>query len=650
MVPLLDVLDELARCGAPSDARRVAEDPARAWASLPKEAAEALLGRYGHGAPLAHPRFVLVRRRGQEAVPANLLLRIGGPVSWRASLELARDAVAFARVRGSGAVRASTGKDAVFRKGGSGSMESAIELLDAAWGDPPYDETRDGVLCPPAALVRDELEVERYWVAPPFGRVAIARTPAGELTYLVSEPPLSSLEGAVMASVNERLRETLLADEGDASGRAQRLANNVVGLLRAHRLRPDRRACYTMGYYFLRNYLGFGRIDAVMRDDRIEDVSCNGPDIPLFVVHGKHANLRTNLRFEELELNSFVIKLGQTGSRLLSTAQPLADATLRDGSRIQASLGREVTSRGSAFTIRKFRGDPLTCVDLIRMGTHSTETMAFLWLAVELKRSMVVMGATASGKTTTLNCLSQFIPPAQKIVTIEDTREITLQHENWLSATTREAVGGRAPGSDGSVSMYDLLRAALRQRPDYILVGEIRGAEGLTLFQAMSTGHTCFSTMHAGSTESAVYRLENPPIGVPRVMLTALDLFLLQGQVEHGGGSVRRLLSITEVNGVDAATKNLRTNEVFRWDSTSDSIVLASPSGVLDEARSRLGWTHTRVEEELQARARVLDRLVVADRRHFRQVAEAIHDHYRARSARVPVTGPLASDRAIPTP
>jgi len=360
----------------------------------------------------------------------------------------------------------------------------------------------------------------------------------------------------------------------------------------------------------------------------VEDISCNGPDLPVFVAHARHQSVRTNLMFKEMELNSFTMKLAQRGNKLLSVAQPMVDATLPDGSRLQAVLGREITSRGSAFTIRKFKEDPLTAVDLIKSGTHTLETMAHLWLAVEMRRSIVIMGATASGKTTTLNAMSQFIPPNLKIVSIEDTREITLQHENWLAAVTRE---GFTKNSDDAITMYDLLRGALRQRPEYLLVGEIRGEEGLTLFQAMATGHTCFSTMHAGSVENAVHRLENPPIGVPRVMLSSLDFLLIQGQVDLNGSPGRRMLSFTEINDLDPQTRNLRVNDLFKWDAATDSHKMSGTSRVFEEARKKGGWTRTRLEEEIAARRRVLERLVARDERHYSQVARAVRRFYADR-------------------
>ena len=502
-----------------------------------------------------------------------------------------------------------------------------VHLLDLVWGGDAYDATRDGPLCEPILPSGSKL-VDEYWLEEPFAKVVLLEDEANQIAYHVVEPELTALEQALLVTLNDRIRDVLILEANGAADRSKLLVRKLFELLGMYRYRTDRRTAYKLGYYFVRNYLGLGPIEPIMQDPHIEDISCNGPRLPVFVAHNKHQSVRSNISFGEMELNNFTMKLAQRGGKLLSVATPLVDATLPNGSRLQAALGHEVTSRGSAFTIRKFREDPLTAVDLIRYGTHSLDTMAILWLATEMRRSLIVMGATASGKTTTLNAIGQFIPPSMKIVSIEDTREITLQHENWLAAVTRENVGGA--GAE-KVTMFDLLKSALRQRPDYLIVGEIRGVEGLTLFQAMSTGHTCFSTMHAGSVENAVYRLENPPINVPRVMLTSLDFLVTQGQVEIDGKPARRMLSITEINGLDPQSRNLRVNELFKWDAATDTHQSVATSNVFDRARTKGGWTRTRLEEEFVARKRVLERLVARNERHYSDVAKAVRKFYSER-------------------
>jgi flagellar protein FlaI len=638
-VPVLDFVHELRNAGVGVELWAILADAQRHWDELPRDRQLALLARAkATGLDPANVRVRAVRARGRAGTRENayfLLERADRASGLASSLLYAPFPISSAHDES--AAIAST---ALTNAGWAGSTATLLHELDLAWGKGAYDAPLDGPLVD-GSVPLDARVVETTWLIEPFARACIHVDAHGGLVYAVEEPRLTDLEEALMATVNERLRDTLIREPGE-SFLAPHVAQAALRLLRMYRPDIDRRTAYRIGYYFLRNYLGAGPIEPLMRDPQIEDISCNGPDLPTFVAHARHQSIKTNVVMDELALNSFTIKLAQRGGKLLSVAQPLVDATLPDGSRLQAALGREVTSRGSAFTIRKFREDPLTAVDLIRNGTHSLDTMAFLWLAVEMRRSLIIMGATASGKTTTLNCISQFIPPPVKIVSIEDTREITLQHENWLAAVTRDGIGSTAEG----IGMFDLLRAALRQRPEYLIVGEIRGQEGLTLFQAMSTGHTCFSTMHAGSVENAVYRLENAPINVPRVMLTSLDFLLLQGQVDSGKGPTRRMLSLTELSGVDPQTRNLRTNEVFRYEPNEDKPVGGGHSSVLEATRNKLGWTRARLDDEIASRRAVLERLVQENRRHYTDVARAVRGFYDARGGADALPAPTPQEVA----
>jgi flagellar protein FlaI len=655
IAPVLEFVHALNSAGVEADFATAASDPQRCWEKLAPEQRDAFLQERGAEGLAADVKSVrVVKRRGRERAGmenAFLLVDFGKGAKLSRGARAAREWImykAFEPIAGADAADELEDVDALFSgAAGPSTQHRVAHVLDAVWGGEPYDAEKDGPLvhfvAPPGAR-----EVAREWLEEPFSMAVILESADHQMSYHVVEPQLTALEEALLQTLNDRLRDVLiLSDEGGA-GKPAFLVGKVFELLRMYRLKTDRRTAYKLGYLFLRNYLGLGPIEPIMHDPHVEDVSCNGPELPVYVAHNVHQSMPTNITFEEVALNAYTMKLAQRGGKLLSVAQPLVDASLPGGSRIQAVLGHEITSRGSAFTIRKFREDPLTAVDLIRNGTHSLDTMAMLWLAVEMRRSILVMGATASGKTTTLNALGQFIPPQLKIVSIEDTREITLQHENWLAAVTREAFSG---GSTDRVSMFDLLKAALRQRPDYLVVGEIRGAEGLTLFQAMSTGHTCFSTMHAGSVENAVYRLENPPINVPRVMLTSLDFLVIQGQVNKDGHPARRMLSLTELNGIDAASKNLRVNEVYKWDAAKDEHAQVSASAVFERARSKGGWSRARLDEEFAARRRVLAGLVERNERHYLDVAKAVAKFYaeRAEPAEwVPGPVPAPTDAIAP--
>ena len=232
-------------------------------------------------------------------------------------------------------------------------------------------------------------------------------------------------------------------------------------------------------YYIERQYLGYAELDPLMKDPNIEDISCDGAGVPIFLYHRIYGSLKSNVEFKDEEkLSDFVVNLAQKCGKHISIAEPMLDATMPDGSRIQMTLSKEVTTRGSTFTIRKFRSDPFTPVDMINFNTMSSEMMAYMWMIVENGTNALIAGGTASGKTSTLNALSLFIPHDSKIVSIEETREINLPHPNWIPGVARSGFGEIvADRMVGEIDMYDLMKAALRQRPEYILVGDIRGKE-----------------------------------------------------------------------------------------------------------------------------------------------------------------------------
>ncbi|MCS7119545.1 MAG: type II/IV secretion system ATPase subunit [Archaeoglobaceae archaeon] len=311
-------------------------------------------------------------------------------------------------------------------------------------------------------------------------------------------------------------------------------------------------------YYLFRDFVGYEKINALMKDPNIEDISCSGWQSPIYVYHSLYGSLKTNLRFEKEELDSFVSRLAQRCGKHISIAEPVIDASLPDGSRVNLTFQQEVTKRGSTFTIRKFKQKIITPIDLIKLNSISPEMLAYLWILIERKASIIVAGEIASGKTTLLNAFSLFIPKNMKIVSIEDTPEIRLPHENWIPAVTRMRFFGE--GKD--ISMYDLLKASLRQRPDYIIVGEIRGEEALTLFQAMATGHLSLATIHSKSPSAVIERLISPPMNVPKIMIPLLDCICMQNLVKEGGSTIRRTQEIWEVlvKGGEVLLK-----DVFVW-------------------------------------------------------------------------------------
>ncbi len=358
-------------------------------------------------------------------------------------------------------------------------------------------------------------EVDRYWVNAPFAFVSINYDPeANEHLYHV-EPELDEFEVELLERLFSDLRESLIYRREMVNETAETvLRGELRELLEVYGIEVYATTFYRLFYYFFRSFRGFGKLDPIINDPRIEDISCDGYDLPIFVYHDGYNDIETSVVYPEAELDSLVVRFAQQSGQHVSVGEPVVEATLPDGSRAELALGEEVTPRGSAFTIRKYAEEPFTPVDLMNYGTFSLDQMAYLWLAIENNKSLIFAGGTASGKTTSMNAISMFIPPRSKVLTIEDTRELTLYHDNWLSSVTRDRLDA---GTD--ITMYDLLRSALRHCPEYIVVGEVRGEEAMTLFQVMNTGHTTYSTMHADSVQTVINRLENEPINVPRAMI-----------------------------------------------------------------------------------------------------------------------------------
>ncbi len=494
-----------------------------------------------------------------------------------------------------------------------------------------YDPEKHGAL---VELTLDDdyslEEVELYPVNEPYSYVRISYNPdAHTYLYEVLEPEMSPGEKELFAEIKLRLTETLdvSLNELEENGAKKYLKDKVYDILWDYQIKIDTVSFTKILYYIYREFMGYGNIDPMMHDPYLEDISCDGPYTPLYVYHRKYESIETNTAFDdENKLDAFVVRIAQICGRHISIADPLLDATMPDGSRIQLTLGREVTTRGSSFTIRKFKESPLTPPDLIDYHTYSTSTIAYLWLAAENNKNIIFAGGTASGKTSSMNAISLFIPPETKIVSIEDTRELNLPHPNWIAGVTRQTFTG---GETGSIDMYDLLRAALRQRPEYMLVGEVRGAEAYVLFQAMSTGHTTFSTLHADSVQSVVHRLENPPINVPRIMLQALDLIIIQVQVRIGEQRVRRAKSITEIVGVDPRTGELLTNEVFTWSASKDEFTYSGRSYILESVMHSRGWDDARIKEELKKRQEILEWARMKNVKHYEDVAKIVVTYYR---------------------
>ncbi|MGB3908001.1 MAG: type II/IV secretion system ATPase subunit [Methanomethylovorans sp.] len=472
-------------------------------------------------------------------------------------------------------------------------------------------------------------EVERYWINEPYTFVVILyNAERNNHLYYVVEPEMTDFEKIFLTEIKDRLRDILLFEKiNEEEDKEKILDTKIASIVKDYLVEVTPAMLAKVSYYIKRDFIWYNKIDPLMHDDSIEDVSGNGHDLPVFLYHRKHTNIATNIIFQEEELNSFIIQIAQRSGKHISVAEPMIDAAMPDGSRIQMTLGTCVTAHGSTFTIRKFSDVPITPVDLIKWGTFSAESMAYLWLCIENNKSLIYAGGTASGKTSSLNAVSLFIPEKAKVITLEDTRELKLPHPNWIPSVTRDSF---TADERGAVDMYDLLKAALRQRPEYLLVGEVRGKEALTLFQAMSTGHTTFSTMHADSVASAIHRLENPPISVPRTMIQALDIMSIQSQTYTKGKRVRRNIKLVEITNIDPNTRNIRTNDIFVWDSERDVFIRTGESKALMDIRLRRGWTSSKIDQELRNRKKILEYMVKNNYTNFREISDTINSYQSA--------------------
>ena len=508
-------------------------------------------------------------------------------------------------------------------------VEESVEFLPEIDCRPTEEEIK---LNKPINNERFE-EISFYCVNRPYAYVKILKDKKlVENLYVVIEPHLTDEEQRYLDFIKETLDDVFNPDvlaEKDASSYVEELIDQIIS---DYNLRLSPESKRKIVYIIKRDTAGYGKIDALTRDPYIEDISCDGSQIPIFIYHRDYGSMRTNIVFkDEEELSSFVIKLAQKCGKYVSIAEPMLDGTLPDGSRVQATLGTEVTARGSTFTIRKFRAIPFSPLELVKLGTLSPEMLVFLWFAVENGANGIFAGGTGSGKTTTLNAMALFIPREAKIVSIEETREINLPHPNWIPGVTRSGFGEVvADKVIGEIDMYDLLKAALRQRPEYIIVGEIRGREAYVLFQAMATGHTTYSTMHADSPQSLIHRLESKPMNVPRIMIQSLDFICFHSIVRMKNKRVRKITRVIEIIDIDPLTKEIITNEVFSWDPVTDTFRYSGRSYILEKIRSNLSISKEDIMKELNRRIRVVNWLIKKGRISFRDSAQIIEE-YRER-------------------
>jgi len=452
----------------------------------------------------------------------------------------------------------------------------------------------------------------------------------GGLQYTIIEPTLSETDKKNFEIIKKLLITELsvsLSEIKTKHSAEMKLTKKISHLIKKYNLEIPTKNLSKITYYAIRDFIYLGKIEPLMRDHMVEEISCDGTNIPLYIWHREFESIPTNILFEtDKELNNFARKVSYVSGKHVSMANPIVDAALPDGSRINLTLGHEITKRGSTFTIRRFRADPITIVDLIKFQTMSADIAAYLWYVAEKNSTMLVAGGTASGKTTALNALASFIRPGQKIVTIEDTQELNLPHENWIPAVSRQNF---TDGQIGEINQYDLLRAALRQRPDIIIVGETRGREAYTLFQAMATGHGGFSSIHADSVEATLTRLASSPMDIPKTLIAnTLDLIYLQLKLRVKDKSVRRVIQISEIAGLDERTGEIRTHEIFKWDPHTDTHTYGGDSIVLNKIKERHGESDEQINYELSKRKLAIEWMVKNNIREHKEVSNNIREFY----------------------
>jgi len=484
---------------------------------------------------------------------------------------------------------------------------------------------------PPKLIPRGYKIVERYPLYEPFVHVAIGQNPkTGEYKYFLDELQLDSLERAIYNRILDILLAEIEPPKEEVKDPRKFFAEEAKKIVDKYRISlgwlPEV-SWYKILYHAEKDLVGFGPIDALMRDPNIEDISCDGVNKPVYVWHRKYESIETNLKFSsDEELDNLVVKLVHMAGKHVSSAFPIVDASLPGKHRLAVCYRREVTPFGTAFTIRKFREDPYSIIDLINLGTLSEEMAAYFWMCLENRASVMVLGGTAAGKTTALNALACLIKPGSKIITIEETAELNLPHENWVSLIARQSYGLGASGI-GEVTLFDLVKTSMRHRPDILIVGEVRGSEAYVLFQALATGHGGMCTMHAEDLRSAVKRLTQKPMDIAPAYIPLMNIVLTVRRVhiakKKERRAYRRVVFVDEI----ADYEDYRT--VFKWRPARDDFVSAfSNSVMLPSIAERLGISQKELLKEIERRKKVLHWMRQRGIRSYKDVANIIAEYY----------------------
>jgi len=456
-----------------------------------------------------------------------------------------------------------------------------------------------------------------------------------QLRYMLQEPELTEEEVKLYRNISTGLIDlieiglTSIKQTGEAN---KYLQEQLKKVLKESAIRLTDEQYIKISYFIYRDFVGLNQIEAMLGDPWIEDIGCDGVGIPIYVVHRKYGSLKTNIAFNDLEdLREFVIKLSERCGRYVSYAEPILDGTLPDGSRVNASLAGDVTTRGPTFSIRKFSERPFSPIDLIDFKTLSPVLTAYFWYLVDSGISLLIAGGVATGKTTLLNSISMFIPPEAKIVSIEDTRELRIPHEHWIPAVTRLGFGIPMSTGEkyGEITLFDLLKGSFRQNPDYVIVGEVRGKEAYVMFQGMSSGHPSMGTFHAGSVDTVIKRLTTPPIELAASLVESLDVIIIMVHAKEKGKSARRIREIEEVISVNAETLRVDTFRISEWDPRTDKYSFNPESILLKKIAHNKGIEPQDIYKEIARRKVVIEWMVKKEITDFEEVSKLINEYYK---------------------
>ena len=451
--------------------------------------------------------------------------------------------------------------------------------------------------------------------------------------YDIVKQNYSPEEKILLGEIRENLVDLAISSGENFQPNEEKLLNDIRNFLFArlseNNTQISQEYLNSLSQKLLRDIVGYGEIDSLIQDDNLEEIMIIGINKPVFVYHREYGMMKTNIVFsDERELMDLIDSIARQINRRIDQESPILDGRLIDGSRVNATIP-PVSADGPSLTIRKFKRDPFTIIDLINSKTISIELAAFLWLCIDglgvKSANAIISGGTSSGKTTTLNALSAFINPKERIITIEDTLELQIPHEHVIRMETRPA----NVENKGELTMNDLVKNSLRQRPDRIIVGEVRAEEAITLFTALNTGHSGFGTLHSNDARETITRLTNEPMSVPEIMIQAIDFIIMQNRIYTPSGvSFRRISEVAEVVGMENGV--IQLNKIFQWNPERDTIENVSVSSkTLNQIADLSGKSLNEIRREIENRESVLKHMVRENIRSVDEVNAVLELYYR---------------------